>query len=566
MAAYDIPVSRGLLGAYASKDRSVSTAPGVMVMVLIPEWPLRKSRDRLFVSEIIRIYSPKVSQLRFVVSEKDFERNSKSDIENLERYLMPVKSLMGNYNTWSLTWRGWIKAAEIYLNSADVFVMMQLNSITVPTNLAAFVSYLDTEHPYYLGNVRGLDTWNTHGVLYNDKSAYALTRGAVRLVAMRLASLDSQQSPATSDFSCQDSPGANEDKHLATCLKSVGVLPLETRDSMGRERFLLTSPRVRDHFKTAAPYAITFSEIKDVQEYQTLEYYTLKQPYADPFIGLEPPSGSVFRVQGRPDLPMDNEGNNPNLLNGVHTGQWLTSPEAPGCLTKPTSGAVPGITPLVPVNCPCAIRLANGLKGADIDGCVQGNQIQDGDTCKVMCSEGKTPSEAKCSNGILLIPPLKCEDNDDQLCVIPTPPDHTKFLPNPGSYIASKEALQISCEPGYRLPGGLEFTTQECYRGGISYGSCKKCGIWSIKLKGRRYQLPGWDKVSFKGVATDEFEVNAVTTGSKEDPVKNCNQYGIGEQLILQEKGSQTLVVALSCNNQAIDVISVDFRESPWCS
>jgi len=406
--------------------------------------------------------------------------------------------------------------------------------------------------------VRGLNTWNSEGILYNDKAAYMLNKRALRLLYFRLTAIrEDVDGSGGGEYVCQNAPGEFEEKRIAACLKDVGVIPMETRDKEGRQRFILSRPRNRDEFKNCSPYPLSFGQIYNVQDYQTMEYYTLKQPYMDAHIGIEAPTGVAFRISGQAHLSMDEHGDNPNL--DKKTGAWLHSTAAPKCLKNSFQ------------RCPCTVRLPKGLEGGDVSSgmCTDGGSLGDGESCLVSCAGGRSASKATCNDGVLVFPPLKCEIQDQQICTVPQLPPHTIYSKKPGDYVASKEKLTVTCEKGFRLTGGKEQQSFACFQGELSLGSgCQRCGKWTIKVKGARYQLKGWDKIKFNGAKTDNFEVNGVTTGSKEDPVKNCQEFGHPEQLLLQEKLSQTTVLALSCSNQEIFVDEAVFDETDnaWCS
>eukprot|EP00465_Bigelowiella_longifila_P013261 CAMPEP_0185267714 /NCGR_PEP_ID=MMETSP1359-20130426/35072_1 /TAXON_ID=552665 /ORGANISM="Bigelowiella longifila, Strain CCMP242" /LENGTH=252 /DNA_ID=CAMNT_0027858163 /DNA_START=27 /DNA_END=782 /DNA_ORIENTATION=+ len=252
---------------------------------------------------------------------------------------------------------------------------------------------------------------------------------------------------------------------------------------------------------------------------------------------------------------MDEHGDNPNL--NRKTGAWLHSTAAPECLTQSS------------LRCPCNVRLKDGLQGgaASSGMCTDGGSLPHGESCLVSCSDGRSASKATCNDGVLVFPPLQCKIQDEQICTVPQSLPNTIFSKKTGDYIASKEKLSVTCERGYRLTAGKSRQSFQCFRGELSIGNgCQPCGKWTIKVRGARYQLKGWDKIQFNGAKTDSFEVTGVTTGSKEDPVKNCQEFGHPEQLLLQEKLTQTNVLALSCSNQEIyiDEAVFDGTDNTW--
>eukprot|EP00468_Gymnochlora_sp_CCMP2014_P011645 CAMPEP_0167754810 /NCGR_PEP_ID=MMETSP0110_2-20121227/8478_1 /TAXON_ID=629695 /ORGANISM="Gymnochlora sp., Strain CCMP2014" /LENGTH=592 /DNA_ID=CAMNT_0007640733 /DNA_START=102 /DNA_END=1880 /DNA_ORIENTATION=- len=558
----DIPVPGVFMDTQA--ERSVDSPPKMMILVPMEKWPLRSSREKQIVGEILRIFQPRAT-LKFVVCLRAFEKFPKSSIEGLSEAVITVNCRLESSFLWELTWRGLKKVAQHSVIAADWFAVMPVHSFVVTTNLAAYASYLDPTEPYYLGHVKGLDTWTKEGILYNDKSAYVLSRGALRKLYLRLQDPEfDNPKRGSSLFQCRDSGGTKVGIKIGTCLREIGIEPLETRDSTGKQRFLESPPKKRAEFKKSSAYPISFGMLGDVQAYQSMEYFTIRQPYIDAFHGVEPPSGRPFRIIGSESLSMDGDGNNPTVVEADSSravGGWLQTSQAHRCLSDVSHA------------CTCDVnfsRLPKGLKGQSISStsaCTGGSTVSHGKSCGVACSRnGNVRGIAKCFDGILVLPEITCDSEAADPCQIPLAPANTVYEPSSGS-IASGKEITATCSPGYSLSGGKKSRKFQCYRGEIAFGpGCQRCGEWNIMTKGSKYQLKTFKDIKFTGVASDEFEVTAVATGSSQDPLKNCGQYAIAEQLILQEKSTSVLVSGLSCNNQEIHVVKTTFKETGKCS
>lgn len=546
-----------------SRARGPVKRPRVMLLVPL-SWPPKRSRTRDMVEAMIRIYGGiEGVSLRFLVPSRALRRSPDIDIKGLEPLLIEVPFQRTSIeDSWQFTWRAWRRVAELEFTSAEWFTHMPLKSFVVPTHLAAIGSYLNADQPHYLGHIAGLDSWDAEGVLFNT-GVIALSRGALRLLYIRLAKFSGSGGPSAGSFDCADALG-NVERRMGACLREVGVEPSESRTSQGHQRFLLGRPHERAQFRKAAPYPVSFRGVPGKQQYDTLEYYTMRKPYSDPYVGVEPPSGLPFRGQvGSGEYRMDSNGNNPQAPPARRVGAWLQGTDAPECIRAP--GREP---------CKCTVVLPSGLGGnqAGIKPCRQGATLVDGERCAVACNGegsgagvGAGGAEASCHDGVLVLPPLACAAGaDNAVCKIPKAPNHARYSPDSG-YLSPRQQLTVTCDNGFAMPGGRASAKFRCFGGEIDHSGplCQQCGTWTLVAVGRKYQLPSWKNIQFRGTRTDAFEVIAVTTGSKEDPVKNCAQYGQAEQLILVEKVSGELVAPLSCANQEIEVASEAFVEGP---
>uniref|UniRef100_A0A914VYQ9 N-acetylgalactosaminide beta-1,3-galactosyltransferase n=1 Tax=Plectus sambesii TaxID=2011161 RepID=A0A914VYQ9_9BILA len=117
---------------------------------------------------------------------------------------------------------------DTYLDDFDWFLKADDDTYIVVENLKLMLARLDSSLPHYLGF--RLKPYIDDG--YNSGGAgYVLSRSA--LVAFVEKAL-------TNKSACQD--GWAEDLQLAYCLKNVGVLPGDTRDSSGRNTFFPYHP------------------------------------------------------------------------------------------------------------------------------------------------------------------------------------------------------------------------------------------------------------------------------------------------------------------------------------
>ncbi|GAB5369693.1 hypothetical protein AAMO2058_001427400 [Amorphochlora amoebiformis] len=540
-------------------SRSMEKLPKLCIIVPVGDWPMKAPRDMQVMKEIIRIYGTK-STLKFLISERSWDA-AESEDDSISSRVVSVNTARSKEGTWELVWRGLHQVFSTHALSFEWFAIVQLNSLVVIPHLQAYLSYLDPSTAYYIGHVQGLEEWGREGVLYNNEHAIILSQSALRLLAIRISHIKDKTGLSTSgDFACIDISGYQYDKRLGGCLREVGIEPMDTRDSNGRQRFLVTRPRKREEFQKSSAYPMSFGSLHGVQDVQSLEYFTLKQPIQDSFHGVEMPTAKAFRIpSGSSDLQMDSDGNSPSAPNHHKIGAWIDSGASPPCLKKKSK------------ECECNMDLPKRFTGVSHNGsppCSQGSSLKHDSVCGIRCGKDKGSNQglARCFNGWVVYPELNCVNSDEEMCIVPEEPPFTIFDPKPKSQLANRQSLTVTCADGYRLAGGRNIGYSKCYKGSIGVSHCGKCGEWTIEVKGSKYDLGGWDKIKFNGVSTDTFQVTGVAAGSEQDPNKNCGEFSLPEQLILQEKSSGKLVTGLSCSNNAIDIKKTTFKPTGVCS
>ena len=114
-----------------------------------------------------------------------------------------------------------------YLNDYEWFVRVELNTYLVVENLRYYVSVFDSNRPLYFGYTT--NAW--FSALYNSyDAAIVISRGALRKVHnVIIKGLCRPRSM----------PG---DVELGRCFSEVGIYPIDTRDHLGRGRFLPYDP------------------------------------------------------------------------------------------------------------------------------------------------------------------------------------------------------------------------------------------------------------------------------------------------------------------------------------
>ncbi|XP_013421855.1 glycoprotein-N-acetylgalactosamine 3-beta-galactosyltransferase 1 [Lingula anatina] len=135
----------------------------------------------------------------------------------------------------------WKYIYEHHLNDADFFIKADPDTYVIVENLKHCLSSRDPKRAEFYGHQFYPSDWEFNADTRIKKSVYmsggpgfVLSREAVRLLVTKAIN---------SDPKClQD--GEAEDMKAAKCLLSVGAEPVDTRDQLGRERYMIFPPYV----------------------------------------------------------------------------------------------------------------------------------------------------------------------------------------------------------------------------------------------------------------------------------------------------------------------------------
>ncbi|XP_013401138.1 glycoprotein-N-acetylgalactosamine 3-beta-galactosyltransferase 1 isoform X2 [Lingula anatina] len=187
----------------------------------------------------------------------------------------------------------WKYIYEHHLNDADFFIKADPDTYVIVENLKHYLTSRDPKRAEFYGHQFYPSDWEFNADTRIKKSLYmsggpglVLSREAVRLLVTKAIN---------SDPKClQD--GEAEDMKTAKCLLSVGAEPVDTRDELGRERFMIFPPYVHlkghyadwykkgdahgavEGFECCSRYPISFHYIKPDVMYE-IEYYVYRMDY-----------------------------------------------------------------------------------------------------------------------------------------------------------------------------------------------------------------------------------------------------------------------------------------------
>ena len=117
----------------------------------------------------------------------------------------------------------------IFVSGDDTFLMVE--------RLRQYLATLNDEEALYLGHrwihpeKSWLPAW-THNLIFNAGAGYVLNRKALKL----------WYETCSDAYTLYESIGSEEGLAMAECLRRANVLPLDTRDKFGAERFHAFTP------------------------------------------------------------------------------------------------------------------------------------------------------------------------------------------------------------------------------------------------------------------------------------------------------------------------------------
>jgi hypothetical protein len=166
-------------------------------------------------------WKPKIGQVLFVNVSHRIDPLTKESISLWEKI----------YKTFTELYRN-------YLEKADFFVKLDDDSFLFGDNLRDFLQYYDSRIPRWFGHSIPYK-WADSNIIFNTGSGYVLSREALKRVGPTLAKLTPEKPGSPGDF-CRDQQARAEEVILAACLRRFGIVPENTLDEKGRERFLFS--------------------------------------------------------------------------------------------------------------------------------------------------------------------------------------------------------------------------------------------------------------------------------------------------------------------------------------
>lgn len=558
-------------------------------------WPVTKESAKTNLRSLLKTWGTHVDILRIYVHRDQLAKHpvSESGLPELAALVEPVDMARSDdlvsRNIWEKMWRGWLRASRRYLDDADWFFKTDIDSFLVVENARAFLERFDSREPHYFGHTL-YHEWEKFNLVFNSGVGYILSRETLRRYGMRLSAGMDTVTVQEKKYQCFDRPFALEDPNTGGCLRELGILPGDTLDSRGRQRFNLFRPRdllfnmkyrPQDWYwknkgsigknqldaGCCSDTPIVWHNFKsgrgvfDPQAFDFLEYIYHSQNYASRVAAMDadPPSKTLYQFnRGELSFPIDKDRNCDKAEHApaVRVAAWLRKQPAAkrACFESGSQCA-----------CDLPSQLPYGMVGKGAGGCSAGGRLGHGETCAVECGPDASSDSGRddhmshsrefaCDGGHLLYPKLMCRAS----CKVPArAPEETRFARPAGTTVVHGDTLSIEC-PRTRGRSASARCIEGKFFGNLRVctGNCKR---WSVHLKGSNYG-GRWNEITHHGGPDDTFKVMSVPFGAELDTMKNCDIWHIDNQLVLVETstGQDVLVAPLSCGNQKIHIVSVN--------
>ena len=174
--------------------------------------------------------------------------------------------LEGRDKPWDKTHVGWSYVYQHHFHDAEWFVKADDETYMIIENLRYLLSNVNSSEPRYLGrHLMGEDQHKTEGPVYIFSS---------EMLRRFKQALGESSCPKEHD---------DESEALRMCLKAMGVLPTNTRDSTDRETFLIfpEEDNTKSFWEESTDHAISFHNINPGMMYH-MEYFVYRQSVLEP--------------------------------------------------------------------------------------------------------------------------------------------------------------------------------------------------------------------------------------------------------------------------------------------
>lgn len=183
-------------------------------------------------------WGPFCDKLLFVVAHTDVvppHKNVTGGVGEIMVVNMTMSADPSQRNIWNKVHNMWTAIADKYLEEAEWFLKIDDDTFLFVDHLRGFTQYYNPNIPRYFGHTI-LYRWKRSNIVFNSGSAYVLSKEALRRVAPKLKNMPVRQGGQPRDL-CQDEGGSGDDTAIAVCLKEIGIMPDNTLDHNGRQRF-----------------------------------------------------------------------------------------------------------------------------------------------------------------------------------------------------------------------------------------------------------------------------------------------------------------------------------------
>jgi hypothetical protein len=222
--------------------------PSPKIFCVIPTaWP----RDEFRAVALEATWGKHCDFLKFAVAKSEHAAYHLGQREDAAKFLVVDTANdqdPNKRNIWEKSWRMWLLVAEQFGDVADFYVKTDTDAFLMVENLRGFVRHLDADAPHYVGHTM-MQRWGSENVKFNVGAGYIISRASLRLLGTLFKGLHrTTTDELTGARLCVDRAGAGEDPTMGICMRDLGLLPENSLDLFGRQRFLPF--KVVDHLNT----------------------------------------------------------------------------------------------------------------------------------------------------------------------------------------------------------------------------------------------------------------------------------------------------------------------------
>ncbi|KAK8748376.1 hypothetical protein OTU49_016108 [Cherax quadricarinatus] len=154
-----------------------------------------------------------------------------SNIKDTELDSVKLEVSDGYENLWGKTKAALVYLHKHHLHHADWFLKADDDTFVIVENLQNMLKLYDPNFPIFFGNK--LKKPNISQGFMSGGAGYVLSEAALQVVVVK---------GLTNTHLCATTQSGREDVELGRCLETVGVLAGDSRDHLGRSRFLSFTP------------------------------------------------------------------------------------------------------------------------------------------------------------------------------------------------------------------------------------------------------------------------------------------------------------------------------------
>ncbi|CAB9521946.1 acetylgalactosamine 3-beta-galactosyltransferase 1 [Seminavis robusta] len=179
--------------------------------------------------QVMDAWGPRCDKLLFVGAKEEENATSIPHVKLLEKEEDTPGELSRKAH------RAWKHIYDNHVDDYDFFMKADLDTYMLMDNYFSFIKRLDPSIPHYFG--RQFKELRNPARTFVAGASVTLSRAALQRLG-RAFNNDNKQSNKCSTASWKEH-GHGDDVALAHCLATLGIYSLDTRDELGRERFMV---------------------------------------------------------------------------------------------------------------------------------------------------------------------------------------------------------------------------------------------------------------------------------------------------------------------------------------